>query len=427
MRHTLLILLALCGTAEAQFNYVRNDQAICTGFACHSRMSAYGSCVAVAHWQGGTVFLSAGHNFEPDTPSHKIVRVTIGGASANLRRWWYRNPEVPNVDFAVLHLPGRLAELMPLASSPPEPGDRVSVSGFDFEGDEPKAIHFYGKVTTVESSRYGGLDFDFPVGVSGGPVTRQGELVGIVLHHDRYTRNRGGFQVNYDFRKSVLSLFPGAVFKEPETAPPPPEIEPVPDPISKSKAKAELAAKLKKAQEELAALKAAETEKPAETPVEKPVEKPVEQPPKKGLKEKASSAITIADTVVSNPWVSAAIVGGTGGTGAAGLAVWQLLMTRRRRKKKKVTWDPDKDMTQVEPSPIPNEAAVVSALRKRLAKAENKLAAPPQYIDVPVDHWNRAYAWAKRQMANDKFLNVKDHYFLQESLIKQYLTAMKTG
>lgn len=216
----VLLVAALPRETTAQFNYVRNDQQICTPLGCRSRLSMWGSCVAVAHWRGGTVFLSAGHNFEPETPEHKVVRVTIGGADANLRRWWYKNPQVPNVDFAVLHLPGRLADLLPLADKPPKPGDSAMVCGFEFDDDKPpRTVNYQGKVTSVERGEFGGLDFDFNVGVSGGPVVSDGELVGIVLHHDKYRRHRGGFQVNYDFKKSILSLFPGATFA---TAPPPP-------------------------------------------------------------------------------------------------------------------------------------------------------------------------------------------------------------
>lgn len=50
--------------------------------------------------------------------------------------------------------------------------------------------------------------------------------------------------------------------------------------------------------------------------------------------------VDAADSILSSPWVQAAILGASGGTGAAGLAGWQMLMAYRRRRQNTVPASP---------------------------------------------------------------------------------------
>jgi len=218
LRFSFIIIALLAGlqSADAQLSYMRIDQQICTLFGCRDRSIGFGSCVAVAHYRGGTVLLTAGHNLERDSSEHKIVSLTVAGKPCTVRGSWFRDAEWPGVDIAILYQPNRLFNLVPLANTPPKAGDDILVGGFGFDDPmEPQVKYYRGKVFEAASGSYGSADFIWPVGISGGSVTRDGELVGIAVHQNskpRTPRDLAGFTINWNFRQAILQNFPGATF-----------------------------------------------------------------------------------------------------------------------------------------------------------------------------------------------------------------------
>jgi hypothetical protein len=398
-KFALIVAAAMQPACIAGFNYVRTDQAVCTVFGCHSRVSYYGSAVAVAHWKGGSVFISAGHNFESESSEHKTTQILIGGSPAQLRRVWY-GKEFPSLDFAVLYMPGRHAILMPIAASPPKEGDAVTVSGFDFTDSlNPKALHFHGEVSRIASRDFGSLNFGYPIGVSGGPVTKDGELVGIAVHvikEPRFKGDIGGFQVNYDFRKSIVSLFPGAIFATPKSkpiqknnnstgpatlrlkAPPPPkDDEKIQDRDDhKNKGKGSIGNAVTDGSDQIINKPANDSKNSKSSTDDEPTsggnsDKAVAVP---GLIEKAQNKAfqiedklegvsSIIDTVVGSPWVSAGLTAAgiaTGGATVYAPKVWNMyrFWRRRRRRRKGQPLPGDDDDTKAADEIVPEKSSV---------------------------------------------------------------------
>lgn len=64
-------------------------------------------------------------------------------------------------------------------------------------------------------------------------------------------------------------------------------------------------------------------------------------------------------------------------------------------------------------------------LQSEVVKLRAQLTRPPKLIEVPIDNWNRAYAWAKEQMSSDGHRSFVAHSERLESLMRQYEAATK--
>jgi hypothetical protein len=158
----------------------------------------------VAYAQGGTVFLTAGHNFKSRIGG-KLTLLHIQGVSARLTGQWLDDRS----DFATVFVPDTKFKLQPLALEPPKPGDVIAVSGYDYAiTTRPKIRHYHGMTVKAEPGEFATSDISCPVGCSGGPVVNnRSELVGIAVFSS-------SFQANRNFREVVLAQYPVAVFAE---------------------------------------------------------------------------------------------------------------------------------------------------------------------------------------------------------------------
>lgn len=439
---SLLLVLSLCTSAGAQIRTLFVETKECPLNLMCRKEFGYATCFAVAYSPSKNeyVYLTAGHNLKGSSGKATVTKVEVGGTRARVIAGWVKTGVV---DFAIVasSVPATLRRLSERA---PAVGEKVLLAGYDYAGSRtrPTMRRMLSDVVQTDPGKFCITSVSTTTGMSGGPaVNEAGDCVGMVIYDSAILGNWPGIR---GFRESVRHYFPDAEFAV-ETAPPPPVTGLVAangpagikkNPIKEttrqmSAAEISLAAKLKTATSELAKVRTDLAAKDVTAPA--------------GPKADSSGASKIIKAVVKAAPVVAEVAAGGGASAAVGaaggvgmfallgpyaipaFAAWTIgrevvprgAAWRRRKKKSTNEWSPD----SVDLAPVTSDTA---SLKRQLARAESKLAAPPQYIDVPVDHWNRAYAWAKRQMANDKFLDVKDHYFLQESLIKQYLTAMKT-
>lgn len=348
---------------------MRVDFKTCVQGSFCTNESLYGTAVAVARTNSGVAFLTAAHNFESRNQGN-IAAINVGGRSGRLVGKWIDDK---CLDIAIVFVSGSRQEPVPVSQDAPQAGDLVTVAGFDFAVTSSPQVRYYsGRVAKSEKGALGETDFSWPVGTSGGSVVnRNGELVGIAVHSS-------GFMVNWNFRDSVSSFFPDAQFaaassrskysrkesvEAEDSAPPPPVIDAEPpsgplaldkDEVSGASKESELSkllneqsARLSQLAESVAALRPASgVEKSSETTSGQKQETPpsgtspdVVSADANGrgrvsdIKERTGEVLDVADSVASNPWVQAAIVGATGGTGAAGLAAFQLLMRWRKKRR----------------------------------------------------------------------------------------------
>lgn len=148
---------------------------------------------------------------------------------------------------------------------------------------------------------------------------------------------------------------------------------------------------------------------------------------------KEVGADIIAAAAEGSPIVSGGIgdmlIGGaTGGTGVA--AIWAIKSAaafyRRRRKRKPQRLSNTQPADAVPDAPagdgVPDKTA---ELQSEIVALRARLARPPKLIEVPVDKWNAAYAWAIEQMSDDRPHTILAFKERLESLMRQYVAARK--
>lgn len=419
--------------AEAQVVTVTVQSRVCVRGTCH-QMTGYGSGVVVAtEGRGHSIVLTAAHNFNltdtqgRPTTSGTIDSVMVGGARAELVQRWYDDRS----DLAIVRVAGQFPSVAPLAQMPPAPGDRVAVSGYDYAQSGRPVLHgVQCQVVTANPGERGTTSRSWPVGMSGGAVLNaDGNLVGIAV-------TSSGFQINRNFRELIHYYAPQAVMPEPRSAateqpasvsPDRPGTVPLIEDVAASKGTVEQLADASTAGVQ------GRTAEPEGSGAGGKDTASAKERLEHG-KQAVGTAVDTADSLLSNPLVQAAILAGTGGSGAAALSAWQMLMAVRRRKKEQATSQPQTAGTSVPSSPVqevPAVAAGVSAesdkviaeLKEQLRVARASASRPPRLIEVPVDRWNDAYAWAKAEMARDGSRPATQHFVRLESLIQQFMAA----
>lgn len=199
-------LTTLSGTSIAQVARIELQWQNCPANVLCRRVDGYGTAVAVAHYQQGTVFATAAHSFRPQEAGFKRTRLTVQGKPAELKGQWL---DSRSIDFALVFVPRVRFPLVPLAPQAPQAGDEFYVSGYDFAVSNKPVIRYYkGRVTKAEQGDFGQASISWPVGTSGGPVVNAaGELIGIAVHSS-------GFMINWDFARVITGHFPGATFAD---------------------------------------------------------------------------------------------------------------------------------------------------------------------------------------------------------------------
>lgn len=413
------LLTLLCGAASGQMVTVRVHSSVCSGGTCFGLLGC-GTGVVVANEGNASLILTAAHNFDLTdrngypTRNGQINAIHVAGRTrAELLRRWNDG----TMDLAVLRAYGTFPAI-PLAETPPEPGDTVTINGYDFaDTSHPELRATTCRVIDVDPGQQAHTSRSWPAGTSGGAVIdAAGNLVGIAV-----TSN--GFIANRNFRQVVLSLARNAEFPPPNViasadAGQPAAAESGPSSQGETQdASAQPAASeiqryerdaIAKLRSELDALKAQQAatqdadpprgqpppglqDTPSDTS-EQSTEGTRERtvsPPAGGVESEDSAspdvspkqensdtsaapvddndttrervaettdkAVGLVDAIVSNPFVSTAIVGATGGTGAAGLAAWQMLMAYRRKRKQNAGPSDRSASPPSQPSP-PQEA-----------------------------------------------------------------------
>lgn len=128
------------------------------------------------------------------------------------------------------------------------------------------------------------------------------------------------------------------------------------------------------------------------------------------------------------------LAGATGGSSVA--VIWGLKSAAafyRRRKQRKtgeLSNSQPAVLLPVDPVAVapPADIAVpdkAAELQSEIVALRAQLTRPPKLIEVPVDNWNRAYAWAKEQMSSDGHRSFVAHSERLESLMRQYEAAKK--
>jgi len=445
MRYSLfLAILLFSSSAMAQIHTLFVETKECPLNAFCRKEYGYGTCFAVAYSpsRGEYIYLTAGHNLKGSSGKATVCRVEVGGLPARVVGGWVKTGEV---DFAIV-ASKQTATLRALSPVAPAVGEEVILAGYDFAASRttPTLRRMPAKIVQTDPGKFCITSVSTTTGMSGGPVVNaKGYAVGMVVYDSAML---GNWPSARSFRDSVRHYFPDSEFANfVDSAPPPPKLSTPSDiPMRKKDPVKEttrqmtpqeigLTGRLKEATSELARVKEALK---AEGSVEPDGQKATGSGASKII-EKVVKAAPVIKAVAEGAGVAAggsslglvALAGPYAPLALAGLWVAREAVPRvtawRRRRKKKVT----EGATYLAEPPLMNVVPVAPeveediGLRDRLARAEARLATPPKYIDVPVDHWNRAYNWAKAQMNTDRSLSVKDHYFKQESLIRQFLAA----
>lgn len=370
-----IFLTAVISPASAQLAPLKNIQQECSVRGC-VRYSCYGTAVAVAHCNGGTVFLSAAHNLKSKSDTSKMVSLTVGGDEAVIKGQWYDDVAT---DLCLLFVEGRTEPLVRLADTPPEVGEELTAGGFDFaqvsgqaSPGKPIARYYKAKAFRVARKEFGQTDRSWPVGMSGGSIVRPGgDLVGIIAHSS-------GFNVNYNYKDFVLSHYPDAVFAQ---APPPPKnykrTEPAAEPVIDKPAPPP---KEIPARQDDVSKDAGKDAPPVhvKVPEIKDVPEPEPEQPEATQPGPAVDQLTIVDRVLADPrlldairkriggeaaplppaggsgWLGTAAglagtaaggpLGGAVATGAASVAVW---LYRRRRRRKQRNREQDRHRAEI--------------------------------------------------------------------------------
>lgn len=205
------LLTMLCGAASGQIVTVRVHSSVCSGGTCFGLLGC-GTGVVVANEGNASLILTAAHNFDLTdrngypTRNGQINAIHVAGRTrAELLRRWNDG----TMDLAVLRAYGTFPAI-PLAETPPAPGDNVTINGYDFaDTSHPELRATTCRVIDVDPGQQAHTSRSWPVGTSGGAVIdAAGNLVGIAV-----TSN--GFIVNRNFRQVVLSLARRAEFPPP--------------------------------------------------------------------------------------------------------------------------------------------------------------------------------------------------------------------
>lgn len=149
-----------------------------------------------------------------------------------------------------------------------------------------------------------------------------------------------------------------------------------------------------------------------------------------------AAAATVEGSPVGSPsGIADMLIGGaTGGSSVA--VIWGLKSAAafyRRRKQRKAGELSNTQPVATQPiEPIhASPAAAVAVpdktveLQSEIVALRAQLARPPKLVEVPVDRWNMAYAWAKEQMSADGPKTIVAHTERLESLMRQYAAARK--
>tara|TARA_R110000868_G_scaffold148839_3_gene371038 strand:- start:16429 stop:17823 length:1395 start_codon:yes stop_codon:yes gene_type:complete len=355
MKLLTLVLLLLPAIADAGLVKVVADMQVCGESMFCENQTSYGSGAVVGSFNGKSIVLTAAHIFEPNDKNGlpvrdnrgKVRRILVNGFPATLVGKWSDGGQA--MDAAIVLVDNRFDIELPLGNKP-EVGDPLTVYGWDYaDRKNPQLWTGSGTFLKIERKSMGQVSFTSGVGVSGGPaVDRDGNLCGILCQSS-------GVQVNYDFRKWILSNIPGANLPpasvkkyvrnvpEPKDVPPPPKSSKSAELIAAEKETDALKAALERAKVKLA--EKAATPPPKETAPPPPKEKlpPKETVVKAPKEEKTtggkiatgvSKTLDTADSLASNPWIIAGITLLTGGAGAGGLKAFQVFSAARKLRKK---------------------------------------------------------------------------------------------
>lgn len=482
----LLLLAGVARNGDAQVARLELRWQNCPAGVMCQRVDGYGTAVAVAHHQSGTVFATAAHSFRSQGAGFKLSRLTVQGKPAELNGQWL---DTKSIDFALVFVPRVKFPLVPLATTPPQVGDRFYVSGFDFAVSSRPVIRYYkGEVTKAEHGDFGQTSISWPVGTSGGPVvTRTGELIGIAVHSS-------GFMINWDFARVIAERFPEATFadatpaaryvrredaRQKTTAPSKPEVKPLPSeavaaphPVRASSDQSTDSNNQQTAAEPVAVTGKATraTQSPGKDLPNRNSQRQGEStgtapesrtsPPASttrhdaepvgrvaGTRSRAGEVLDAADSLLLNPWIQAAIVGASGGTGAAALAGWQVLSRLRRRRSERIR-GPEKQSSdhrsqrrrsgrnrrerregnepyRDEPTPMPSAHASQSPVNH--AHIINKVPVPAPVIDwINVDNgfYAKAHDEARRQIGK-RYPGAQEVLEAELSLVRQYLAGQQ--
>jgi len=143
-------------------------------------------------------------------------------------------------------------------------------------------------------------------------------------------------------------------------------------------------------------------------------------------------AATAEGSPVADGGLAEMLIGGaTGGTSVA--VIWGLKSAAafyRRRKKRQagqLSTEQPADVVDVPAvaQPVAGVPDKTAELQAEIAGLRAQLSRPPKYVEVPVDTWNAAYAWAKEQMSTDRPNSIVAHSERLESLMRQYVAARK--
>ena len=231
VRRLLAIVLLVGWLADiglAQCHQLKIVDQICFGIGC-KREYGLGSAVAIGRFEPGREFLlTAGHCINNNT-----IEVHVGVNGKWVLARVYGRLENQTGDLAVLAIshPEPL-RCIPLAQQPPQLGQTVDRRGFALGGplrttqavvsgpSDPHAIPELGRTVWMSQP--------FQQGESGGAVTLNGELVGIISGFTVEDR-RGiatGVETIRGFLRSSLNGIPSCAAPQPEPPPTAPPVQP---------------------------------------------------------------------------------------------------------------------------------------------------------------------------------------------------------
>jgi len=418
MWKTLLIVAVLSETAHAQLAYVQHVQQECVVLGC-VRYSTYGSAVAVARANGGTVFLTAEHVLQSKSDTSQTVGVYVAGTKATVKGKWNDGRAT---DLAILWIPGSFHDVVPLETEPVRTGEGVIAGGFDFAAvsgqkvkGQPVPRYYVTKITKAERNEFGNTDRSWPVGMSGGSIVRRGGgLVGIICHSN-------GFNINWDYQKFIRSHYPDAQFAEVAPLPPPTD-EPKPRP-STDEPEPPPSDKLI----EKPVVTPPPTDEPELPPSDEPKENPAVVVPQAPREEDIKKIIgTIVEEKLSKnesspkgSWftslaglVGTAAGGPAGGalaTGAASVGVF--LYRQRKRRKDEASRGVKQVVTE---SPLPGDAVA--------APSRVQTAHPIAWQNVDSNLYARAHDEARR-VIGARYPGAQEVLEAELSLTRQYVSG----
>ena len=463
MRLCAAIVLLLANTAFAQVRTLYVETKECPLNLMCRKEFGYGTCFAVAYSpsRGEYIYLTAGHNLKGSTGNATVCSVDVGGHPARVVAGWVK---MATVDFAIVA--SRLeATIQPIADRDPVNGESLRLTGYDYANSRqsPQVSRVVANLVSVDPGKFCSISRSTTTGMSGGPVLGDdGNCIGMITYDSSILGNWVS-PPHRSFKDSVRHYFPDAEFAPAKVE----KYERKESPPVKSTVRAmtpqeiDLTEKLRKAREELAAAKLTSQpeSRPPATTVESATAESQARPKDTGSKlaalaggvkkmaEVAGPVITAAAPVAAETgWLALlgpyALPVGAGLWAAREIAPRVTAWNRRRKEKKAgqpvdgmvgyvhkedgsvaLANQPLREQPQPETPDDRLRFKEVQRLKRKVSDLELKLSVPPSFIEVPVDRWNLAFAFAKRHMAEDGTRSTEDFYDKQESLIRQFLAA----